>query len=507
MKENTIEKADLHNSSIIFKDEILLNENRINNLIELAKKNKFDQKKEIRPMAWKVFLGIIPEDKNKSIEEWIDIIDSQRKEYKEKVQKYCSIKKFKSIDPLIDDENKENDDLLNKENDDKEKNIINLINLDITRTHQGIELFQKTKTKNILSNILFIYSKESHDIPYGQGMNELVSMLYICLYPYYFSCKEKNLDKNEIKKYLNDVDNNYEDIYLFFHNEEEIQSDIYYLFESLMSKGIIELYGKDDIKKNDINYHLYELFPDIIKDDLNEDKPTHLNLRSNILVKEKLKIIDKKLYNHFKNININCNYFLHRWFKCIFSREFDINEVLTLWDIIFLYEYINNKKYKYHLIYIDFICLAMILRIRYQLIKKDEGDCFTILFHYPKGENIDDILEISEKISKIFESKLNNEEYNSDEILDIIRNNNNLIEEGNSGNSDNGDAKEELIITPHMYNQNNSKGLITCDKKKENIIFCGKYYIKKKYVFILGFGLFLFFILIWMYNNSQLDNN
>ena len=149
----------------------------------------------------------------------------------------------------------------------------------------------------------------------------------------------------------------------------------------------------------------------------------------------------------------------------------------------------------------------MILRIRYQLIKKDEGDCFTILFHYPKGENIDDILEISEKISKIFESKLNNEEYNSDEILDIIRNNNNLIEEGNSGNSDNGDAKEELIITPHMYNQNNNKGLITCDKKKENIIFCGKYYIKKKYVFILGFGLFLFFILIWIYNNSQLDNN
>jgi hypothetical protein len=341
MIEDKIEKADLYNSSIIFKDEILLNENRINNLIELAKKNKFEQKKEIRPMAWKVFLGVITEDKNKSIEEWIDTIDLQRKEYKEKVKKFCSIKKYKSIDPLIDNENKENGNLLNKEND-KEKNIINLINLDLIRTHQGIELFQKTKTKNILSNILFIYAKESHDIPYGQGMNELVSMIYISLYPYYFSCKEKNLDKNEIKKYLNDIDNNYEDIYLFFHNEDEIQSDIYYLFESLMSKGIKDLYGKDDIKKNDINYTLYELFPDLIIDDLNEDKPTHLNLRANILIKEKLKILDKKLYNHFKNININCNYFLHRWFKCIFSREFDINEVLTLWDIIFLYEYINN---------------------------------------------------------------------------------------------------------------------------------------------------------------------
>ena len=505
MKENIIEKADLHISSIIFKDEILLNESRINNLIELAKENKFEEKKEIRPIAWNIFLGIIPEDKNKSIDEWIDTIDLQRKEYKEKVKKYCSIKKYKSIDPLIDNENKENDDLINAENDEKEKNIINLINLDITRTHQGIELFQKIKTKNILSNILFIHSKESNDIPYGQGMNELISIIYICLYPYYFSCKEKKLDKNEIKKYLNNIDNNYEDIYLFFHNEDEIQSDIYYLFESLMSKGINELYGKDDIKKNDINYHLYELFPDLIKVDSNEDKPTHLNLRSSILIKEKLKIIDKKLYNHFKNINLNCNYFLHRWFKCIFSREFDINEVLSFWDIIFLYEFLNNKKYKYHLIYIDFICLAMILRIRYQLIKKDEGDCFTILFHYPKGESINDILKISKKISIIFENKLNNEEYNINEIFDIIRNNNNLIEDGNNS-GDNGDVNEELIITPHMYNQNNNKGLITCDKKNENIIFCGKYYIKKKYVFILGFGLFLFFILFWIYNNIQLDN-
>ena len=146
----------------------------------------------------------------------------------------------------------------------------------------------------------------------------------------------------------------------------------------------------------------------------------------------------------------------------------------------------------------------MILRIRYQIIKKDEGDCFTILFHYPKGENIDDILEISEKISIIFENKLNNEEYNVDEIFDIIRNNNNIIEEGNY--SDNGDAKEELIITPHMYNQNNNNGLITCDKKRENIIFCGKFYIKKKYIFVFGFCLFLFCIFIWIYNNIKLDN-
>ena len=231
MKEENIEKADLNNSAIIFKDEILLNENRIDLLKDLAKKNNLEQKKELRPMAWKLFLGIIPEENNKSIEEWIDVIDSQRNEYKNKLEKYCSIKKMKHSDPLINNENKEDDDLLNEDQDNNDKNIINLINLDLTRTHQAIELFQKTKTKNILSNILFVYAKENEDLPYGQGMNELISMLFICLYPYYFSSKDKEkIGKNDIKVYLNDIDNHYEDIY-------ENRTLVYGIYFSIMKKN------------------------------------------------------------------------------------------------------------------------------------------------------------------------------------------------------------------------------------------------------------------------------
>ena len=174
MKEEQLKKADLHSSSIVFKDEILLNDNRINTLTELGKKNKFDQKKELRPIAWKIFLEIIPEENNKSLEEWVDIIDSQRKEYKKKLEKIISIKSikgYKSIDPLLINEN--------KSVEDNDRSIISLINLDLERTHQSIELFQNIKTKKMLSNILFIYSKENEDIPYGQGMNELISMLFI----------------------------------------------------------------------------------------------------------------------------------------------------------------------------------------------------------------------------------------------------------------------------------------------------------------------------------------
>lgn len=499
VKLEELKKVDIENCSNIFKNEILLNENRINRLKEIGEKNIFNNLKELRPLAWKIFLGIIPEE-SKSIEEWIDTIDSQRTEYKNKLEKYCSLEKYRSIDPLLNNEDTEKDDLLNK---DEDKSILNLINLDLVRTHQNIDLFQKNKTKNILSNILYIYSKGNYDIPYGQGMNELVSMLYICLYPYYLPKKE-NHTKEEIKEYLKDIESHYEDIYLYFHDEDELQSDIFYLFESIMLKGIKDLYGKDDVKKDDKNYNIYELFPDIIKDLSNEERPIPLNLRSSLVIKEKLKVIDKKLYNHFKRININCNYFLHRWFKCIFTREFDINDVSCLWDKIFLYEYTKSKLYKYPLVYMDFICVAMIIKIRSKLIKKDENDCFTILFHYPKGEDISQLIDISEKISEVIENKLNGEKYNLDEVFELIKDN---IEISEEESNDDDEAKEELIITPHMYNQSNDKGFISCDKKKENIIFCGKYYIKKKYLLVFIFCMLLFMLLIWFYNSFQLNNN
>jgi len=498
IKLEELKKVDIKNSSNIFKNEILLNEDRINRLKEIGEKNNFENLKELRPLAWKIFLGIIPEE-SKSIEEWIDTIDSQRTEYKNKLEKYCSLEKYRSIDPLLNNEDTEKEDLLNK---DEDKSILNLINLDLVRTHQNIDLFQKNKTKNILSNILYIYSKGNYDIPYGQGMNELVSMLYICLYPYYLPKKE-NHTKEEIKEYLKDIDSHYEDIYLYFHDEDELQSDIFYLFESIMLKGIKDLYGKDDVKKDDKNYNIYELFPDIIKDLSNEERPIPLNLRSSLVIKEKLKVIDIKLYNHFKRININCNYFLHRWFKCIFTREFDINDVSCLWDKIFLYEYTKSKLYKYPLVYMDFICVAMIIKIRSKLIKKDENDCFTILFHYPKGEDISELIDISEKISEVIENKLNGEKYNLDEVFELIKDN---IEISEEESNDDDEAKEELIITPHMYNQSNDKGFISCDKKKENIIFCGKYYIKKKYLLVFIFCLLLFMLLILIYNKFQFNN-
>ena len=165
MKVDQIIKSSLDKSAESFKNDILLNENRIDFLKDLGKKNDFISKKELRPIAWKIFLEIIPSESNENniLKEWIDIIFSQREEYKKKVEKYCSIKKMGLIDPLLQNENEEKNDLIYNQ---EEKNVLNLIDLDLQRTHQTLELFHSTKTKNILSNVLFVYAKEYWgDIP------------------------------------------------------------------------------------------------------------------------------------------------------------------------------------------------------------------------------------------------------------------------------------------------------------------------------------------------------
>ena len=202
MKEEQIIKSNFEQSSLLFKNDILLNEDRITILKELSAKNNLSSKKELRPIAWRIFFETIPSEskKNNLIKDWIDIIYQQREEYKKKLEKYCSLKKFGYGDPLLKNENGENNDSLYNE---EEKNVLSLINLDLQRTHQALELFQTTKTKNILSNVLFIYAKEYWgDIPYGQGMNELLSMIYICLYPYYFNNNLENKNEKITKENL-----------------------------------------------------------------------------------------------------------------------------------------------------------------------------------------------------------------------------------------------------------------------------------------------------------------
>ena len=446
-----IKKNDIKKLIQIFKEKILLNSYRVEDIKKYAIEAQLT-KEYLRPIAWKILLGVLPS--TKSLREWVEIISNQRGEFKNKFKKYCKIKKIIG-DPLGGSKKQKK-----SENSIEDIGLKDLINKDLDRTYRDIDLFLQNKVRNILANVLYIWAKENPEVSYGQGMNELLAVIFIVFYPFYFEYNRKPKYKKEnILEYLNDINLYKDDIYIFFHDKDEIQADLYYTFEALMKKGMTNLYDSHKLQKDEPGYKLYEIFPQMWKDDSNEDKPTYVYRRCSLLIKEKLKSLDNDLYTHFKKIDLNCEAFLRRYLRCIFCREFNLNDVYIIWDIIFYDNYVNRNKEKYDFIYMEYISIAMILKIRDILKDRDQSECYSMLFKYPEIKDITEIIKLSKKVEQAINERLNGKNSDIYDILGIMKpiesepihlfswNSNNQNNKNiNSNNGEDEDEKENINL-------------------------------------------------------------
>ena len=371
----------------------LIQGNGVDNFRKYSLTGELD-KYHIRGMAWKIFMEVLPE--TETLDQWIETLDTLRKQYKSKAKVLLKTQKFKG-DPLsgmaMDTSGNETWNSYYADNDTKK-----LINLDLDRTFQELAIFHDNKVKSNLGDILFIWSKENSDVGYQQGMNDILAVSFLALYPCYFK-NSKKLKKNDIITLASEqisAINNAQDIYDFFHDEDELYCDLYYCFTKLMKRGLKELF--ETVKgneKNIISYKKYQLFMNQWEEEPTDDLQNPLNIRCTLIIKEKLKTIDPDLYQHFKKIGLSCTIFLQRWLKCMFDREFELKDIFTIWDAIFA---TPDSQNGYGLVFLDYISLSMILRIRKQLLEKDQNECFMTLFKYPTIENIAELVIFSNNL-------------------------------------------------------------------------------------------------------------
>ena len=370
----------------------------------------------LRPMAYKIFLNHLPIDK--SIQQWISIIFNNRKSYSQLKSKYFpsqsknknssrnsnNSSNLNNIKNVID-----NNNASNKENDDELKK---LIDLDLSRTFQEISLFKEEKVLKILFNILYIYSKEHLETnPYKQGMNEIISILFLSVYPCYFTCKN-NISKNDMintinsfnkkiniklsknnqngstkkygKKYIIQPTNNkneLEILFNFFHDDNYLEVDLYYLFNDLMDKGF-NVFFKDDFFEK----------------------------RCDNIINNKLKIIDFELYKHCTNIKVPYHIFLGKWIQSFFAQIVtNIDKRINILDVIISKEFLHNdintdiymikKNDLYEFEFLDCICLAMIKKYREELLKKNDEEFLIFCLCYPLIETNNEIIQSSNSIN------------------------------------------------------------------------------------------------------------
>lgn len=155
-------------------------------------------------------------------------------------------------------------------------------------------------------------------------MNEILAVLLFALYPFYFKLgvdtikNRKSIEENLLNLKENsskETKEEYKNIYNYIHDQDEIGADLYFLFNSIMSKGVKDLFetGNPNKKKETVSYKKYELFQQQWTEGeevLSETDQLPLHRRCNLIIKEKLKLIDDELHNHFIKIDLNCGIFL-----------------------------------------------------------------------------------------------------------------------------------------------------------------------------------------------------
>lgn len=201
--------------------------------------------------------------------------------------------------------------------------------------------FRQSETQRMMLDILFIFCKLNQDVGYRQGMHELLA-------PVLWVVERDAIDLGQSSKAMGE-----DAIIRTVFDAEHIEHDSFAIFSQIMHSA-----------KN-----FYE-------------QTTHsatenpIVLRSRRIFNDILMRVDPELARHLESIEIVPQVFLMRWIRLLFGREFAFDEVLTVWDSIFAEDA--------SLELVDYVCIAMLLRVRWELLQADYNTALTLLLRYPQ---------------------------------------------------------------------------------------------------------------------------
>ena len=330
-------------------------------LYEICESGLPDDLPILRAYIWKIIIGYLPLD----ISEWDSTLAKKREEYKiykkfikEKLKKELEKKEYTSkdiLEQIIKDVYRTNTQFsfffqpTDKNKNFNKEEILNIYNKRKNWDFSNIEEvykydnFENETHTDVLKRILFTYSSILQDVSYHQGMNEILAPIY-----YTFS---------------------YDKLYLE-ENEEDIEADSFWSFYFLLN-GI----------KNNF-----------------EENQEGLFYKSEIL-NECLKIVDEDIYNKLLEKNIKCEFFCLRWFVVLFGQDFDMGDVIRIWDFVF-----SNENKNYLLFY---VCLAVI-NLRRNVIINGEMNEILQEFQNLRDLMCDDVIFLAVDIRNKWKDKLDN---------------------------------------------------------------------------------------------------
>lgn len=81
--------------------------------------------------------------------------------------------------------------------------------------------------------------------------------------------------------------------------------------------------------------------------------------------------VDPQLHSHLSNEGLDPQYYALRWLMLLLSQEFEINNVIRLWDTVLA----DPDKYTFT----NFICVGIVVKNRDFLLKNEFSECLELL--------------------------------------------------------------------------------------------------------------------------------
>lgn len=222
---------------------------------------------------------------------------------------------------------------------------------DVERCMPENSYFREPGTQSMLLDILFIFCKLNRDIGYRQGMHEVLA-------PILWVTSRDAIDPQSFANAAQ-KDAKSDHLILTCFDPKYLEHDAFTIF------GIIMQTVKSSYEAG-TNIHANASAP---------LSGSTIVERSRRIHEEYLLKVDPDLADHLTAIEILPQIFLIRWIRLLFGREFPLDDVLSLWDVLFAEDPALNL--------VDLVCVSMLLRIRAQLMEADYSGALTLLLRYP----------------------------------------------------------------------------------------------------------------------------
>ena len=208
--------------------------------------------------------------------------------------------------------------------------------------------------------VLTIWSSLNPAISYRQGMHELLAPLLVVL-ERDGQCGDKSTADSEAGLLGCVTDKDF------------TEHDAYALFEKLMAV-ISESFAPQERKKTTDGQYA---------------RPGGVVARCDHMHNTLLRSKDYELYIHLQSQHVEPQLYSMKWIRLLLGREFQLEDVLALWDALFADHLQACSKGSKPvaggrgLELLEYVCVAMIIYIRADLLGKDNMGCLQSLMKYP----------------------------------------------------------------------------------------------------------------------------